>query len=114
MLIFGLDIALEDGGDDIVPPPEQPSSICFSFDDSADDCRRPRERSMLLTEIKNSICRGDTNIVLQRSYYGGQRLGAVVDGSTSPRDGGMAGGVSSLWVSGQEEQHNTIYILILT
>jgi hypothetical protein len=27
---------------------------------------------------------------------------------------GMAGGVSSLWVSGQEEQHNTIYILILT
>jgi hypothetical protein len=90
MLIFGLDIALEDGGDDIVPPPEQPSSICFSFDDSADDCRRPRERSMLLTEIKNSICRGDTNIVLWigRSYYGGQRLGAVVDGSTSPRDGG--------------------------
>ena len=70
---------------------------------------------MLLTEIKNSICRGDTNIVLWigRSYYGGQRLGAVVDGSTSPRDGGMAGGVSSLWVSGLEEQHNTIYILIL-
>ena len=108
MLIFGLDIALEDGGDDIVPPPEQPSSICFSFDDSADDCRRPRERSMLLTEIKNSICRGDTNIVLQRSYYGGQRLGAVVDGSTSPRDGGMAGWREGCLLFGFLDRRNNI------
>jgi hypothetical protein len=50
MLIFGLDHALllkEE--DDIIDCTEQPSSICFSFVDSADDCRRPRERSMLLT-----------------------------------------------------------------
>jgi hypothetical protein len=49
MLIFGLDHALllkEE--DDIIDCTEQPSSICFSFVDSADDCRRPRERSMLL------------------------------------------------------------------